>query len=168
MSLGINNFDVAVVTIGGDMQSSILVCLQCKEIGIKTVIAKAQSDVHARVLRKIGVDKVVFPERDMGMRLARNLVSSSILEYIELSPDHSLVEITVPEKWEDTSIQDLNVRAKYGVNIMAVKRKGTINVSPRAEDTLEKGDTIVVIGSNEDIGKIEARAKRHKVVKCLL
>ncbi len=89
------------------MQSSILVCLQCKEIGIKTVIAKAQSDVHARVLRKIGVDKVVFPERDMGMRLARNLVSSSILEYIELSPDHSLVEITVPEKWEDTSIQDL-------------------------------------------------------------
>ncbi|MBN2879505.1 MAG: TrkA family potassium uptake protein [Clostridia bacterium] len=161
-SLGINNLDVAVITIGGDMQASILVCLLCIELGIKKVIAKAQSDLHARVLRKIGVDKIVFPERDMGMRLARNLVSSNVLEFIELSSDHSLVEINVPEKWEDTSIMDLNIRAKYGVNIMAIKHGGVINVSPKAQDVLEKGDTIVVIGTNEDIRKIDSRAKNHK------
>ncbi|MEX1375971.1 MAG: TrkA family potassium uptake protein [Eubacteriales bacterium] len=161
-SLGINNLDVAVVTIGGDMQASILVCLLCIELGVKKVIAKAQSDLHARVLRKIGVDKIVFPERDMGMRLARNLVSSNVLEFIELSPDHSLVEINVPEKWENTSLIDLNVRAIYGVNIMAIKHNGIINVSPKAQDVLEKGDTIVVIGSNEDIRKIDSRAKKHK------
>jgi len=161
-SLGINNLDVAVVTIGGDIQASILVCLLCIELGIKRVIAKAQSELHARVLRKIGVDKIVFPERDMGMRLARNLVSSSVLEFIELSPDHSLVEITVPEKWENTSIMDLDIRAKYGINIMAIKHEGIINVSPKAQDVLEKGDTIVVIGSNEDIRKIDSRVKKHK------
>lgn len=161
-SLGINNLDVAVVTIGGDMQASILVCLLCIELGVKKVIAKAQSDLHARVLRKIGVDKIVFPERDMGMRLARNLVSSNVLEFIELSSDHSLVEINVPEKWEHTSIIDLDIRAKYGVNIMAIKHNGVINVSPKAQDMLEKGDTIVVIGSNEDIRKIDSRAKKHK------
>ncbi len=161
-SLGINNLDVAVVTIGGDIQASILVCLLCIELGVKKVIAKAQSDLHARVLIKIGVDKVVFPERDMGMRLARNLVSSSVLEFIELSSDHSLVEITVPEKWENISIMDLDIRAKYGINIMAIKHEGIINVSPKAQDVLEKGDTIVVIGSNEDIRKIDSRVKKHK------
>lgn len=161
-SLGINNLDVAVITIGGNMQASILVCLLCIELGVKRVIAKAQSDLHARVLRKIGVDKVVFPERDMGMRLARNMVSSNVLEFIELSPDHSLVEINVPEQWENTSLVNLNVRVKYGLNIMAIKHNGTISVSPRAQDTLQKGDTIVVIGSNEDIRKIDSRAKKHK------
>lgn len=155
ISLGLRNFDVAVVTIGTDIQASILVCLLCKEMGIKTVLAKAQNELHARVLRKIGVDRVVFPERDMGMRLAHNLVSSNILDFIELSSDHSLVEINVQETWTGNSLKDLNMRVKYGVNVMAIKHAGSINISPRGEDIVQSGDTLVVIGANDDIRRIE-------------
>jgi trk system potassium uptake protein TrkA len=156
ISLGLRNFDVAVVTIGTDIQSSILVCLLCKEMGIKTVLAKAQNELHARVLRKIGVDRVVFPERDMGMRLAHNLVSSNILDFIELSSDHSLVEINVQEEWTGKSLKELNMRVKYGVNVMAIKHAGSINISPRGEDIVQSDDTLVVIGANDDIRKIES------------
>ncbi|MCK5128880.1 MAG: TrkA family potassium uptake protein [Clostridiales bacterium] len=159
IALGVRNFDVAVVTIGGDIQASILVCLLCKEMGIKTVIAKAQNELHARVLRKIGVDRVVFPERDMGMRLAHNLVSSNVLDFIELSNDHSLVEISVHDAWTGSSLKDLDMRVKFGVNVMAIKHGGIINISPRGEDIIESGDTLVVIGANEDIRKLEKRAE---------
>jgi len=155
ISLGLRNFDTAVVTIGGDIQASILVCLLCKEMGIKEVIAKAANELHARVLRKIGVDRVVFPERDMGMRLAHNLVSSSILDFIELSSDHSLVEINAHDSWEGRSLKALDMRVNYGVNVMAIKHAGSINISPRGEDVVQKGDTIVVIGTNEDIRRLE-------------
>ena len=155
IALGLRNFDTAVITIGSDIQASILICLLCKEMGIKEVIAKAANELHARVLRKIGVDRVVFPERDMGMRLAHNLVSSNILDFIELSSDHSLVEINVHEGWEGKSLKDLDMRVNYGVNVMAIKHAGSINISPRGEDLVERGDTLVVIGANEDIRKLE-------------
>ena len=158
IALGLRNFDTAVVTIGGDIQASILICLLCKEMGIKEVIAKAANELHARVLRKIGVDRVVFPERDMGMRLAHNLVSSNILDFIELSSDHSLVEINVHDTWEGKSLKELDMRVNYGVNVMAIKHAGSINISPRGEDVVENGDTLVVIGSNEDIRRLEKRS----------
>jgi trk system potassium uptake protein TrkA len=157
IALGLRNFDTAVVTIGGDIQASILICLLCKEMGINEVIAKAANELHARVLRKIGVDRVVFPERDMGMRLAHNLVSSNILDFIELSSDHSLVEINVHETWEGKSLKELDMRVNYGVNVMAIKHGGTINISPRGDDRVDSGDTLVVIGSNEDIRRLEKR-----------
>jgi trk system potassium uptake protein TrkA len=157
IALGLRNFDTAVVTIGGDIQASILICLLCKEMGINEVIAKAANELHARVLRKIGVDRVVFPERDMGMRLAHNLVSSNILDFIELSSDHSLVEINVHESWEGKSLKELDMRVNYGVNVMAIKHGGSINISPRGDDCVEVGDTLVVIGSNEDIRRLEKR-----------
>jgi trk system potassium uptake protein TrkA len=159
IALGLRNFDTAVVTIGGDIQASILVCLLCKEMGMKEVIAKAANELHARVLRKIGVDRVVFPERDMGMRLAHNLVSSNILDFIELSSDHSLVEINVHEGWEGKSLKELDMRVNYGVNVMAIKHAGSINISPRGEDIVENGDTLVVIGANEDIRRLEKKAE---------
>ncbi len=155
IALGLRNFDTAVITIGGDIQASILVCLLCKEMGIKEVIAKAANELHARVLRKIGVDRVVFPERDMGMRLAHNLVSSNILDFIELSSDHSLVEINVHDSWEGKSLEELAMRVNYGVNVMAIKHAGTINISPRGDDVVQNGDTLVVVGANEDIRKLE-------------
>lgn len=159
IALGLRNFDTVVVTIGGDIQASILICLLCKEMGIKQVLAKAQNELHARVLRKIGVDRVVFPERDMGMRLAHNLVSSSILDFIELSSDHSLVEINVHEAWTGSSLKELNMRVNYGVNVMAIKHAGSINISPRGEDIVQSGDTLVVIGANEDIRRLEKRTE---------
>ena len=157
-TLGIRNFDVAVITIGTDIQSSILITLLCKEIGVKYVLAKAQNELHAKVLLRIGADKVVFPERDMGARVAHNLVSSNILDYIELAPEYSLVEIAPNPEWEGKSLRQLNIRAKYGVNVIALKREnGKVNVAPQAEDVVEKNDILVVIGNNDDIKRIEEK-----------
>lgn len=155
-TLGIRNFDIAVVSIGTNIQSSIMVTLNLKEAGIKKVVAKATNDMHAKLLTKIGADRVVLPEMDMGVRVAHNLVSANILDVIELSPDYSIVEITAPNQWYDKEIKAIDARAKYGINIMAIKSQDDINVSPRASDYIRDGDVLVVIGSIEDLSKIES------------
>ncbi len=156
-SLGIRNFDVAVVTIGSDIQSSILVTLMVKELGVKYVVAKAQNELHANVLYKIGADRVVFPEREMGVRVAHNLISSNILEYIELAPDYSIVETATLKEWVGKSLAEINVRARYGINVMAIKHGANINVSPDAKDIIKEDNVLVVIGHNDDLKKIERR-----------
>lgn len=157
-SLGLTNFDVVIVSIGADIQASILTTLICKEIGVKKIIAKAQTEIHGRLLNKVGADSVVFPERDMGVRVAHNLVSPSILDYIELSPDYSIVEISVLDEWEGKSLLDLRLPSKYGVNILAIKHKNDINISPNANYKIVLGDVLVVIGNNKDLSKFEERA----------
>lgn len=154
-SLGIRNFDIAVITIGSDVQSSVLVTLLVKELGVKYVIAKAQNELHAKVLYKIGADRVVFPERDMGIRVAHNLCSSNILDYIELSADYSIMEVTALDEWENRSLKELNMRSNYGINIMAIKRGNDINIAPSADEVIKHGDVLVVIGGTEDIKNIE-------------
>ena len=156
-SLGIRNFDVAVVSIGSDIQSSIMATLICKELGVKYVLCKAKNELQAKVLYKIGADRVVFPERDMGIRVAHNLVSQNVLEYIELDPHYSIAEIVTPSKWIGKTIGELDLRANYGINVMAVKHGMEINISPDALDTLKPGDILVVIGKNEQINKVEER-----------
>ncbi|SHK12889.1 potassium channel family protein [Paramaledivibacter caminithermalis] len=156
-SLGIRNFDVAVVTIGSNIQSSILVTLMIKELGVEYVVAKAQNELHAKVLYKIGADRVVFPEREMGVRVAHNLVSSNIMDYIELAPDYSIVEIATLHEWIGKSLRELDMRSRYGINVMAIKRGPNIDISPMATDSIEEGDVLVVIGHNDDIQKIERR-----------
>ncbi len=154
-SLGIRNFDVAVITIGSNIQSSIMATLIAKELGVKYVVSKAQNELHAKVLYKIGADRVVFPERDMGIRVAHNLVSSNILDYIELAPDYSIMEISALIEWEGKSLIELDIRSKFGINVMAIKHGNNINVSPKANDKIDKGDILVVIGHNDDLKKIE-------------
>ncbi|SHM11840.1 trk system potassium uptake protein TrkA [Caldanaerovirga acetigignens] len=154
-ALGVRNFDVGIVSIGDDIQASILVTLILKEIGIKYVIAKAQNDLHGRVLYKIGADRVVFPERDMGVRVAHNLVASNILDYIELSPEFSIVELEAFPEWYDKTLGELKMRKNYGLNVMAIKRGEEVIVSPGAEDLITKGDILVVVGQNKDIEKLE-------------
>ena len=158
-ALGISNFDVAVVTIGGSVQASMLITMLCKEHGIKYVLAKAQNKLHAKVLYKIGADKVVFPERDMGLRIARSLVSSNFLDYIELTPDYSIVELKAANNWENKSLQQLDIRAKYGINIMAIKQQNDkVSVSPAGEDKIQKDDVLVVIGKSEDIKRLQEKS----------
>ena len=156
-SLGIRNFDVAVISIGSDIQSSIMATLIAKELGVHYVLCKAQNELQAKVLYKIGADRVVFPERDMGIRVAHNLVSQNVLEYIELDPHYSIAEIVAPSKWIGKTIGALDLRANYGINVMAVKHGMQINISPDADDVLKPGDILVVIGKNEQINKVEER-----------
>lgn len=156
--LGLSNFDVAVIAIGSDIEASIMATLVAKELGIKRVIAKAQSELHGKVLNKIGADKIIFPERDMGVRVAHNLVSTNILDFIELSPDYSILEITALKEWEEKSLAQLKLPSKYGINIMAIKKENNIKVSPNGETVIEKEDVLVVIGSTSDIKRIEQKA----------
>lgn len=154
-SLGIRNFDVVCVCLG-EIQASIMVSMLCIEQGIKMLLVKAQSEIHAKVLYKIGVTKVVFPERDTGLRVAHNLVSSNILDFIELSPDYGIAEMQVPQPWEGKNLQELDFRKKYGLNIVAIRHKNDeINVSPLATDVLKKDDTMIVIGSEDQISHLQ-------------
>lgn len=159
-SIGISNFDHVIVAIGENIQSSILTTLILKELGVNYVTVKAQNDYHEKVLRKIGADTVVHPERDMGRRIAHNIVSNNILDYLDLSEEHSIVEIVASEKVNGKSIFDLDIRARYGLNIVAIKRGSHINVSPNAHDAIHTGDILIVIGADVDINRFEKKIVR--------
>ncbi|OUM90843.1 MAG: potassium uptake system protein [Bacillus thermozeamaize] len=154
-SLGIRNFDVVVIAIGEDIQSSIMATLIVKEMGVPTVVVKARNELHGKVLQKIGANKVIFPERDMGIRVAHNLISPNILDFIEFAEDYSIVDISVSPAMVGKSLAELNIRARYGCNIIAIKNGKNINIAPRAEDRLREGDIMVVIGHNDDLQELE-------------
>jgi trk system potassium uptake protein TrkA len=156
-SLGIRNFDVCVVTISSNVQSSILTTLMVKELGVPLVVAKARDEQHGKVLEKVGADRVVFPERDMGVRLAYNLLAGNILDHIELSPENSINEVVASDKLFGKNLRQLDLRGRFGLNVMAIKKGDAVNVSPRADDLVEEGDVLVVIGPNEGIRRLEAR-----------
>jgi trk system potassium uptake protein TrkA len=154
-AMGIRNFDVAVITIGANIQASIMVTLMVKELGVKHIVAKAQNEMHAKVLYKIGADRVVFPEREMGVRVAKNLVSNKILDYIELSQDYTIVEVTPLKAWIGKSLIEINIRAHFGINVIAIKNNDGININVGPEERIGEHDILVVIGHNDDIRKVE-------------
>lgn len=154
-SLGIRNFDVVVVAIGQDIQTNILVTIMLKEMGVPKVVAKAATELHGKVLQKIGADTVIYPERDMGERVARWLVSGNILDQINLSPEYSLVEMKTPEEFSGTTLQESELRQKYGVTVLAIRRGTDIIISPGAAQKIEQGDILIVIGKNEKLSRLE-------------
>ncbi|MGG3914489.1 TrkA family potassium uptake protein [Bacillus sp. es.034] len=156
-SLGIRNFDHVIVAIGDDIQSSVLTTLMLKEIGVKKITVKAQNDYHEKVLRKIGANQVVHPERDMGRRIAHNIISNNVLDYLELSDEHSIVEIVASERLSGNSLIDLDIRAQFGINIVAIKREKDIIVSPQADEQIRVGDILIVIGADTDINRFEKK-----------
>lgn len=156
-SLGIRNFDHVIVAIGDDIQSSILTTLMLKEVGVKKVTAKAQNDYHEKVLVKIGADQVVHPERDMGRRIANNIVSNNVLDYLELSDEHSIKELIANESLAGNTIIDLDIRVRYGINIVAIKRGKEIIVSPQADETIILNDILIIIGADRDIDRFEKK-----------
>ncbi len=169
-SVGIDKVDVAIVSIGTQMEASILVTMTLKEMGIPKVVSKALSDAHGKVLTRVGADSIVFPERDMGIKLAKSLVSPTILDHIEVSPGYNIAELNVPEFLQGKSIIESQVRTKYSVEIIAVKKKmpqldgkgesildEEILIAPPADIKLEKGDTIIIIGKEEAIQKFRKK-----------
>ncbi len=156
-SLGVRNFEQVIVAIGENIQASILTTLMLKEIGVKKITVKAQNDYHAKVLHKIGADKVVHPERDMGIRIAHNILSNNVLDYLELSDEHSIMEIKANDKLAGYTLIELDIRAKYGINIVAIKRGDEIIVSPQADMEIERDDILIIIGSDADINRFEKK-----------
>lgn len=154
-SLGMRNFDVVIVAIGHDVQASLLTTLLLKEIGVEHIVAKADNLLHGKMLEKIGATRVVYPERDMGQRLAHNLISTNVLEYIELSPNFGIIEAAVPTSLVGLTLQKSDLRAKFGINVVALKRKGQIIVSPMPTEVFEQGDILVIIGDSLGIQQFE-------------
>ncbi|GIP40847.1 potassium transporter Trk [Paenibacillus sp. J31TS4] len=160
-ALGIRNFDVVVVAIGEDIQASILTTLILKELGVPVIIAKAKNELHGKVLGRIGADRVIYPERDMGLRVAHNLISPNILEYIEISDDYSIAEIKATPKLVGKSLRQLDIRAKFQCNVMAIKHgdqehaKERMNITPSPDHEILESDVLVIVGRNEDLWKFE-------------
>lgn len=153
-SLGLRNFDVVIVAIG-DLEASVLVTLLLKEMGVRRVIAKAVTEHHGRVLERIGADQVVFPERDSGRRLAQRLVSGNFLDYIEVSPDVSVVELHAAGGMVGKSLEELRLRNRYRVTVLAIRRGEEVVVSPGAGTVIQKDDIVVVIGNNADLRRMQ-------------
>jgi trk system potassium uptake protein TrkA len=168
-SVGLQNADVAVCAIGTDIESSILVTLLLKDLGIPNILCKADSMEHKKVLEKIGATKVVLPEKDTGERMATTLISASdtILDHVGLSSGSSIIEKIVPEEFIGKTLRDINIRARFGVNVIAIKRKEMvkkngeeveeekINVTPQADDIIGQGDILVVFGENDKIESLK-------------
>ncbi len=154
-ALGVKDFDCAIVGIGGDLANSVLAVMNLKELGIPQVVCKAHDETHREVLKKLGADRVVIPEMENACRLAKSLASENVLDYIELSEDYGIIDVPVPTTWENKSLMELNVRAKLGVNILAVKRTGGITVSPSADFRMEAGDVVVILGSTAALKAVQ-------------
>ncbi|HWO97266.1 MAG TPA: TrkA family potassium uptake protein [Bacillus sp. (in: firmicutes)] len=154
-AMGIDNVDHAIVSFGENIETSILATLLLKEMGIKQVWVKAANHYHQKVLEKIGADRVIHPERDMARRIAHHVVSEKIIDYIELSPDYSMVEIIASDELHNKSLLDLDVRAKYGCNIIGIQRGDDMIVSPSAEEVILERDKLLVIGHNQDLTRFE-------------
>lgn len=145
-ALGARNFDCGIVAIGGSLGDSVLATMNLKELEVPYIVCKAHDETHRQVLKKLGADRVVIPEQEHATRLARSLSAPNVLDYIELSEDYGIIEVPAPQRWTDKSLIELNVRAKLGVNILAVKRDGGITVSPAAQFRILQGDILVVLG----------------------
>lgn len=156
-ALGVRNYDCAIVATGNDVGNSALITLNLKEIGLNRVVCKAQSHVHRKVLEKIGADRVVFPEYEMGLKLAQGLSSSNVLNFIELSDDFSIVELVTPKDWQGKTIRKLDIRVHYHVNVIAIRgENGELNISPGGDYVLIPGDKLVVLGRSEYVNRLHS------------
>lgn len=154
-ALGVKDFDCAVVAIGDSLADSVLSTMNLKELGVPKVICKASDDTHRQVLKKLGADQVLIPEHEQADRLAKSLASRNVLDYIELSDDYGIIEVPAPDVWLDKSLIELNIRAKLGVNILAVRRDNDITVSPSADFRILQGDVLVVLGDTAALNAMQ-------------
>lgn len=153
-TLGISNFDAAIIGIGENLQASVMVTILAKEMGIPYVLAKAKNDLHAKILKKVGADSVVFPEKETGIRIAHNLLMGNFFDAIELSSRYSIVEIDLPREWKGQNLMELNLRAKYGINVIGTRSDDTIDINPSPDRKMKEGDRLVIIGENGVLNKL--------------
>jgi trk system potassium uptake protein TrkA len=165
-AVSVQNVDVAVVSIGENIEASILIVMTLKELGVKEIIAKAVTRLHGKILTNMGVSEVIYPERDAAVRLAHRLIAPNVLEYLELAQGYSIEEIEVPGQFVGKPLKEASIRTTYGINVIAIKRRVTklvrgewknvedMNVNPDAEDILQKGDVMVIVGKEEDLDRL--------------
>lgn len=153
--LGVGNLDVVIIAMAGNLEASVMATMLCKEAGVPTVIAKCASEMNSRILSRVGADKVVFPEYESGIRLAKNLLSAGFVDVIELSREVAMVELPVRAEWVGKNLVELNLRRKYGLNVVALRRGENISVSVDPEKPLVKDLRLIVIGTTEKLSKLK-------------
>jgi trk system potassium uptake protein TrkA len=153
--LGISNVDVVIIAMATNLEANVMAVMLCKELGVKTVIAKCANEMHQKILLRVGADQVVFPENESGIRLAKNLLSSGFIDMISLSKDVSMVEIDVRSEWIGKNLIELNLRKKYGFNIVALKKGEKVNVNINPEQVLDESTTLIVITDVAKLGKLK-------------
>lgn len=156
-ALGLNNFDVVIIAMTSDMEATIMATMMAKEKGVKHVLVKAQNKIQKSILEKVGADRVVLPEREMGIRVATNLVSTNVLEYITLSDKYSIAEIEPLKEWVGKTLMESGIRQDYKVNVVVLKRTQQLIVSPSPTEVIQADDIVVVIGSNKDLQAISEK-----------
>ena len=154
-ALGAKDFDCAIVSIGGSLADSVLATMNLKELGVPCIVCKAHDETHRQVLLKLGADQVVIPEQENAARLARSLSCPNVLDYIELSDEYGIIEVPAPKRWVGKSLKELNVRAKLGVNIIAIRQVGQVNVSPAADYQILEEDILVVLGDTDALNTVQ-------------
>ena len=158
---GIQDVDVAVVSIGENIESSLLVVMQLRDLGIGTIVAKAVTPLHGRILEKLGVSRVIFPEREMAIRIAHSLVLPNVIDYIELSRDFSIVEVPAPAAFVGRTLKQLELRPRLGLTLIAIKRRSddsgavVTNIAPAADETIRPGDILALLGGNERLNQLD-------------
>ena len=156
-SIGLDSYDSCIVAIGDNQESSVMITVLLKEHGAKNIIAKAQSELHAKILRKVGADQVVLPEYDMGKKLAHSLSHKNIYDLVDISSNYSIGSITAPKEWINKTLGELSPRDRYGVNVIAIESNlNEPNVFPNANTVINKNDTVVVIGDNEKLKELKS------------
>ncbi|MBQ5889427.1 MAG: TrkA family potassium uptake protein [Clostridia bacterium] len=153
--LGIGNIDTVIVCIANSLEATVMAVTLCKEAGVKNVIAKCANEMNQKILLRVGADQVVFPENESGIRLAKNLISSGFIDMISLSSDVSMVEIDVKDEWRGKNLIELNLRKKYGFNIVAIKKGEKVNVNINPEQALDADTTLIVIANTAKLGKLK-------------
>lgn len=165
---GIQDVDVAVVSIGENIESSLLVVMQLREIGVQHIVAKAVTPLHGKILEKLGVNRVIFPEREMAIRIAHGLVTPDVIDYIELSRDFSIVELPASPVFVGQTLKQLELRPRYGLTLIAIKRRPegagadvpvVTNVAPAADEVIRSGDVLVLLGNNEKLNQLDTMFK---------
>ncbi len=151
--LGISNIDVVIITMATHLEASVMAAMLCKEVGVKTVIAKCSSEMNCRILEKVGADRVIFPESESGIRLAKNLLSSGFVDILDLSDDASMIELEVRPEWVDKSLKELNLRKKYSINIVAIIENDKVVVNIDPEKPLKKEMSMIVIADTARLAK---------------
>lgn len=156
-ALGAGEYDTAFVTIGGDIKASCITTMLLKELGVKYVVAKASDEFHGRMLEKLGADKILFPERDMGKRIAHNLISGNLLEYIELSQNFSMVEIFARDEWDGMTLKELRPRDRLGINVVAIRSGDATNAMPDSSTVIHGGDIMLVVAGDDTLIELNRR-----------
>lgn len=153
--LGISNFDVVIVAMGEHLESSVMAVTLCKEAGVPTVIAKCSNEIHGKILKKVGADQTIIPEKESGLRLAKNLLSSGFVDVMELTDEVSLIELSLRPEWVGKSLADLNLRRKYGINVVALNQEGKVAVVPDPTAPLAENQKLVVIADTDKLRKLK-------------